>query len=477
MGAGVPSREVGGEAEAAAEQDHADDVEVLAETCGIGDLDMAYARLLTFGLLNRNDSYLRKKRDAQQRKHADSEVVLQTSLSDEPGESQFRRRKLKCLQREMSFLSRPAEPFMDHMAGREQVLCRIALAFRRTMSHEKKHGKWYGATLEDKVKFIKGWPVPVPRSSDLEKAKSKDTKDGNEAKGDTKDSSETTTAASTAEPEGRILVGAGTQSSAPSEAKNEAEKSEVKANPNPGNGSVAESSSEKKEEKSEEKKGKKAKENKESKREKRLKKSAYSMDQKFIDVAISLAETMPELYGATGLTSLPHQNQTEAWAAASGTGLSGADAQRYISMLRQRLDLQALQNNPERLLRFHERLQSVGRAVRGRSGRSAGGNIEVATRELLTSLMAARSSADAEIRDIDALEEILGSHENIPVNFVSRGEGSASRGSSRGGSLGSGPAAAYLQTQLHQLRQAHVSGLTAAVAHASETRAADRNTT
>ena len=69
MGAGVPSREVvGGESEGATQQDLADDAEVLADTGAVGDIGNVYNRLLTFGLVNRNDSYIKKKKDKQQRK-------------------------------------------------------------------------------------------------------------------------------------------------------------------------------------------------------------------------------------------------------------------------------------------------------------------------------------------------------------------------------------------------------------------------
>ncbi|GAB5354840.1 hypothetical protein AAMO2058_000153900, partial [Amorphochlora amoebiformis] len=154
MGANIPSREVGGEAVHAAQQDLLDDAEVLDETGEVGKLDSTYKKLLTYGLLSRPDGLLKKKKEKQKRKLEDSEIVLQTSLSTTQSDSQFRRKQLKCLQRNMSFLSRSAEPFADLMASRAQYMHRIATAFQRTIAHEKKKGKWYQASTEDKAKYI-----------------------------------------------------------------------------------------------------------------------------------------------------------------------------------------------------------------------------------------------------------------------------------------------------------------------------------
>eukprot|EP00954_Amorphochlora_amoebiformis_P027595 1386430-Amorphochlora_amoeboformis.AAC.1 len=79
MGANIPSREVGGEAVHAAQQDLLDDAEVLDETGEVGKLDSTYKKLLTYGLLSRPDGLLKKKKEKQKRKVDITVIVLYSS--------------------------------------------------------------------------------------------------------------------------------------------------------------------------------------------------------------------------------------------------------------------------------------------------------------------------------------------------------------------------------------------------------------
>jgi len=318
MGAGVPSREVaavgGGAEEADIAGDIEDDQQVILQTRAPGDLDEAYQDLLQDGLIVRYDSYVKKKKDRQMRKKMDSKVVLQNSITEQPSESHFRRKHLKCLQREMSFLAQPADLYADVMGAREQVIFRMAVAFQRILAYEKKNGKSYQSSTDEKARCIEHFLKNIPTAfGEEEEEESKSKSDGTTKSKDKMESSDGKTPTDKGNAEEKD------DSKNVKESKDEREvKEATSARENTTSQDTAEEKTVttdevstgsqvdagEKDAKTVEKPSE-IKENKQKGKNANVPEPIYSMDSKFIEEMVQFADTLPEIFGSTGLLARP----------------------------------------------------------------------------------------------------------------------------------------------------------------------------
>src|SRR5689334_9613158 len=108
---------------------------------------------MSYGSVLTRNEHRQYKRQKLTRKTRDMELVLQSR----PAHGRARPKQLKYLQREISFLTHNADPFLHVLQARSHLLARAALAFFRTLKRMELmglSGAAAGESLREKKNFL-----------------------------------------------------------------------------------------------------------------------------------------------------------------------------------------------------------------------------------------------------------------------------------------------------------------------------------
>jgi hypothetical protein len=109
-----------------------------------------YRTALSYGSIVTRNEHRQYKRQKLTKKTRDMDLIMQTK----PDHSRARRKQLKYLQREMSFLTHNADPFLHVLSARSHLLARAHLAFYRMTKRHELSGAPASESVKDKKRFV-----------------------------------------------------------------------------------------------------------------------------------------------------------------------------------------------------------------------------------------------------------------------------------------------------------------------------------